>query len=356
MTPLRTLFPFLIVVLSATARAGDDDRAPAPLFASSDILDVTIRAPFTTIMRQRSLTQDQPATLTYHDATGGDITIDLGVRTRGRFRQQSRICPWAPLRLNFKKSAVKKTIFASSDKLKLVTHCRNGSRRYTQALLSEYLAYRIFNVVTDKSFRVRLLRVTYVDSDKNDRQHGEFAFLIEHRDQLGKRIGMPANNAKSTEVGLLDPAQTNLGSVFQYLIGNTDFSPIRAAEGEPCCHNNVLFGKDPGRILAIPYDFDMSGLVDAPHAESNPRFKLHSVRQRLYRGRCYNNAHIGASVRTFLEHKRDIYDLVASNEYFDKANRKTTKRFLNDFFAVIENPKKIESRFVRQCVPGGRPR
>ena len=350
MSPLRSLLLLSALVLAAPSLAAEKKLKTAPLFASNDLLEVTIRGPFSTIMRERSLEDDEPATLTYTDAEAGEVTVEVGIRTRGRFRHQSRICPWAPLRLNFKKASAKGTVFQGSNKMKLVTHCRNGASRYSQSLISEYMAYRIFNQVTDNSFRVRLMQVTYVDTDKKDRERTEFAFMIEHRDQLAKRIGIAVNPAESTEVEYLDSAHTNLGSVFQYLIANTDFSPIRALAGESCCHNNVLFGDQDGQIMAVPYDFDMSGLVNAPYASPNPRFRLRNVRQRLYRGRCANNDQLAASAQAFIDSKQAIYDLVEKNEQYDKGTRKQTIRFINEFFETVESPKRIESRLAKQCV------
>lgn len=350
MTKLRTIFLILAISLGATASAGDSPGKTAPLFSSNDVLDVTIKAPFTTIMKERELEDEFPGTLTYADAEAGEVTVELGIRTRGRFRRNSKVCRWAPLRLNFKKSTVKKTEFAGADKMKLVTHCRNGSQNYTQALISEFLAYRIFNLVTDASFRVRFMRVTYVDTDKKDRERTELAFLIEHKSQLAKRVGLDTNEAEATEIALLDPGHTNLSSIYQYLIANTDFSPKRAAPGEPCCHNYMLFGAEEGRILPIPYDFDMSGFVDAPHSVPNERFGLRNVRQRLYRGRCRNNEHMAASIQAFIEQKPAIYELVKSNDLYSTGTRKSTLRFLNEFYAVISNPKRVQSSLVEKCV------
>jgi len=350
MTPLRIVLILVSLLGSPSAPPEEVKTRVAPLFADDDVLEVTITAPFAKIMRERSNEEDEPATLTYQDAEGSDVTLELGVRTRGRFRRQEHICPFAPLRLNFKKSAVKGTLFAKSDKLKLVTHCRDRSDRYAQSLLSEYMAYRIFNLVTDQSFRVRLLRVRYVDSEGKSKERSEHAFVIEHRDQLGKRLALQPNESEKTEVEFLQGQHTNLGSVFQYLIANTDFSPIRAAPGEPCCHNNMLFGDDPGNIIVIPYDFDMSGLVNAKHSSPNPRFKLRSVRQRLYRGRCVNNEHVEASTQAFIDRKADIYALLNDNPQFSKNTQKQTTRFLDDFFATIENPKKRQSKLIKQCL------
>jgi hypothetical protein len=349
MTLLRILV-ILAIFWVPLSQAAETEKKTAPLFASNDLLEVTIRGPFTSIMSERSREEDQPATLAYSDPEAGDVTVELGIRTRGRFRHQEEVCPFAPLRLDFKKSSVKGTVFQGSNKIKLVTHCRNGSNPYTQALLREYLAYRIFNQVTDNSFRVRLMRVTYVDTDRGDRERTQFAFVIEDDKQLAERIGIAVNDVESTKVKLLDPAQTNLGSVFQYLIANTDFSPIRAAPDETCCHNNVLFGDQEGAILAIPYDFDMSGIVDAPHSVPNPRFGLRTVRERLYRGRCANNAYLDESTQAFINQRQAIFDLVNNNEYFDKGARRKTNRFLDDFFTIVEDPEKLQTYLVDKCI------
>lgn len=350
MTTLRTILLLLALALCATANAQSKVGKTAPLFTSNDVLEVTIRAPFTTIMRERSTNEDQPATLTYNDAEAGEVTLELDIRTRGRFRRQAKTCKWAPLRLDFKKSTVKKTVFAGSDKMKLVTHCRNGSTVYSQALLSEHLAYRILNIVTDNSFRVRLMHVNYIDTDKDDRERTEFAFMIEHKNQVAERIGRKINEIPSTAIQHLDASQTNLSSLYQYLIGNTDFSPIRAAPGEPCCHNYILFGAEEGNILPIPYDFDMSGIVDAPHSVPNVRFGLRNVRERLYRGRCPNNQHVAASVRTFIENKGKIYDLLTANDAYKARTRDNTRRFLDDFYEIIESPARVQSELVEKCI------
>ena len=234
--------------------------------------------------------------------------------------------------------------------MKLVTHCRNSSQRYSQALISEYLAYRILNIVTDASFRVRLLRITYIDTDKKDRERTEFGFIIEHKSQLAKRLNLDVNDTKATEIKYLDGSLTNLTSIYQLLIGNTDFSPIRAAPGEPCCHNYMLFGSEAGHILPIPYDFDMSGIVDAPYAEPNERFGLRSVRQRLYRGRCRNNEYIAASTGVFLDKKSEIYDLVNDNQFYKPRTRDATLRFLDSFYEIIGDPQLVQAKLVDKCL------
>ncbi len=320
-----------------------------PLFESDDLLEVTIRAPFETIMGDRPDEDYVPGTFEYTDADGAAVVLDVGVRTRGEFRRRRDVCPFAPLRINFKKGQVKGTEFAGQDKLKLVTHCRSGHGGYEQSVLGEYLAYRILNAVTDNSFRVRLMRVTYAYTDDSDEKQS-YAFFIEHKDRLAKRLDRDLYEPAETEISELDAENLNLTSVFQYLIGNTDFSPVAARPDEHCCHNYVLFGEPPARVLSIPYDFDQSGLADAPHANPNPRFGLRSVQDRLYRGRCVNNHILESSYQAFRDQRDHIYGLIDTTPGMSNKYRKQHRKYVESFYEVIDNPRRADMRFTRACI------
>jgi hypothetical protein len=138
--------------------------------------------------------------------------------------------------------------------------------------------------------------------------------------------------------------------LYQYFIGNTDFSPIAGAKGEDCCHNSTLFGNEGEPIYSMPYDFDMSGFVDAPYAEPNPRFKIRSVRQRLYRGRCAHNGHLDDSLRLFREKREEIGSLIANQVELSAKSRKALTKFVEDFYEVIDNTKRLEREIVKRCI------
>ena len=349
MKPLRSIILlFALACTSASGAESADNKDTAPLFRSNDLLDVTISAPIKQIMRDRSDSEDTPGTLTYEDPEAGETTLDIGIRTRGRFRRQTDVCPFAPLRLNFSKT--KGTLFAKSDKLKLVTHCRSGSNTYTQTILKEYLAYRILNTLTDASFRVRLLRVTYVDTSRDKVVDTNYAFLIEHRNQLAKRIGREVSRAETTTVSALDGPETNISSVFQYLVGNTDFSPVKGVPGERCCHNYVLLKSGEDKIFSVPYDFDVTGIVDAPYAVPNPRFRLRNVKQRLYRGRCDNNEHLEATLQLFRDRRQAIYELLDTVPDLSGGNIKKTRRYIEEFYDTIDSPKHVERYISGKCL------
>ena len=349
MKPLHSIILLATLVCASVSGAEKEaSKDTAALFRSNDVLNVTINAPINQIMRDRPDSEDMPGTLTYEDPEAGETTLDIGIRTRGRFRRETDICPFAPLRLNFSKT--KGTLFAKSNKLKMVTHCRNGSETYTQVILKEYLAYRILNTLTETSFKVRLLHVTYVDNSDGQVVDTNYAFLIEHRDQLAKRIGKEVSRAEVTTVSALDGRETNIGSIFQYMIGNTDFSPVKGVPGEPCCHNYVLLKHGEEKMLSVPYDFDVTGIVDAPYAVPNPRFRLRSVKRRLYRGRCENNEHLETTLQLFRDRRQAIYDLVDTVPGLSSGSIKNTRRYIDEFYATIDSPKRVDRNIVGRCL------
>ena len=349
MKPLHLL---LLLLISSAAFTNDKGDAPesVPLFDDDEIVTVTITAPFREIMETRSLEEELPGTLVYRDAASGeDISLDIKIRARGKFRRQKENCTFPPLRLNFRKSNT--TLFANSNKLKLVTHCRKFSTPYEQAVYKEYLAYRIFNTLTEWSFRARLLQVRYIEVTDGEEIAAAPAFLIESVKQLANRVGMKRDKAESASVNSLDATHTNLSSVYQYLIGNTDFSPIKGPPGEPCCHNYVLLANDDVRI-SVPYDFDNTGLASPPHAQPNPRFGLRSIRERLYRGRCVNNDQLETTLQLFEDKQEEIYALVNDLQGLSDYERKKTIRYMNEFYKTIKSERRVNRELQKACLGG----
>ena len=334
----------LLVFLQAAASAGD---LPDPLFQDDATLAVTITGPLTTVAKERPKEDYVPGQFSFTEADGTSVSLDVEIRTRGHFRHET--CDFPPLTLNFKKSQTDGTLFDKQDKMKLVVHC-DDPKRYEQAVLREFLAYRMLSQVTNLSFRVRLLRVTYVDSEQRRDEQVRYAFLLEHKNRLAKRIGRKDLEIARTKVSAIQPDQLNLTSVFAFLIGNTDFSPVAGPPDDECCHNYVLFGNDVDPILAIPYDFDQSGFVDAPYALPNENLRIRSVTQRLYRGRCANNEHLEESIGMFSNERDKLFALIADQEGLDSRARKQVTRYLDDFYEIIDDPRDVQRKIINKCL------
>jgi len=341
--------PAVVLTMLQFSPAAAAEPKTDPLFTSHDTLHVEIEAPLSMLAEDRPDEEEFPGKLRYTEDDGRQLELDMVVRTRGRLRRSKEVCDFPPLRLNFRKSQLDGTLFDKQDKIKLVAHCENASHRYAQAVLAEYLAYRVFNVLTDRSFNARLLNVTYVFSD-DDRTIDTFAVLIEDKDRLAQRLKARTVNTERVQEADIEPANLNLTSVFQYFIGNTDFSPIAGPPDSECCHNQVLFKRKHGLDITVPYDFDQSGFVDAPHAQPNPRFRLRSVEERLYRGRCINNDILPATLQLFRERRGDIEGIIRSQPELARGKERDILKYIAGFYETIDDANRVQSDLVGKCL------
>lgn len=335
--------------LTPIAVCAQDIKDYDPLFSSQDTIEIEVEGPFQMLSRERSVEEQADGKVKFKGADGSPMELDVRIRARGNWRRNPDICTFPPMRFNFKKSQTKGTIFEKQDKLKVVTHCQNNSRSYDQAVISEYLAYRIFNALTDYSFRVRLVKMKYVYTDRSDTMD-TYAVFIEHKSRLGKRVGGETIKVDRVSVSDLYPEDLNVASVFQYLLGNTDFSPIATPPEEDCCHNQVLFTSEDGPYRTIPYDFDQTGLVDAQHAAPSPRFGLKTVKVRLYRGRCVNNELLPQTIELFQQRRAEIEAVIESQPELLPSTRRNMLDYIDDFYDTIDKPKRVNSRIVKKCL------
>ena len=343
---------FLIATacFAASGAFGQASGDLAPLFADHTPIEVTIEAPLTTLQSVRSDEDYLEGTFSYQTADGETGELDLKLRTRGRLRLKPTTCNFPPVRLNFRKKQVRDTVFDGQDKLKLVAHCQNGNPSYEQLVLREYLAYRFFQTLTDRSFSVRLMRITWVDTE-SDWTRYKVGFVIEDDDDVAERLGMTAKKTPNMTVADLDPKQQNLVNIFQYMIGNTDFSLIQGVDENDCCHNSVpMTGTGGPPYMPVPYDFDLAGIVNAPYATPNPKFPIRSVRQRLYRGRCVNNEYIDESLALIVEHRDEMMSIIAELDVASDTTKKNVTRYLDAFFKEIADPKRVESKLRGRCL------
>ncbi|HMB38356.1 MAG TPA: hypothetical protein VKO85_04690, partial [Wenzhouxiangellaceae bacterium] len=229
------------------------------------------------------------------------------------------------------------------------THCNNGSR-WEQYYVLEMLAYPIYNLITDRSFRVRPLSVTYHDVDRDRNDGPRFAFLIEDDKLVADRNELDKYDAVEIGPGQLDPLESSRFALFQYLIGNADWSSLGGPAGDDCCHNAKLIGPESGEPLyALPYDFDSSGLVDAQYAVPNEALRISSVRQRLFRGFCLHNATLDSVRAEFLENRGAIEAIVEGEPRLRPRKRSRAIKYIGKAFEVLENPDLFERAITNAC-------
>jgi hypothetical protein len=314
-----------------------------PLFETSDPLAFTLTADFKTINKDRKpeSTARYPGVITVTDERGREQAINVKLSPRGHFRRMARNCSFVPLRVELPQAEVAGTVFAGQTTLKLGTHCQDDNA-YEQYTLREYLTYPLFNLVTPRSFRARLARATYVDEKSQKPITTRHAIFIEHENDVARRMGGRIVELPRTEFKDFHAETLNTMMLFEYMIGNTDFSLY--------ANHNVRFVQDPSRTLyPVPYDFDLSGVVHAPYAIPDRRFGIRSVLDRLYRGPCRSVDQVDAAADMFRSKKDDMIALLEGLKQMDSGMRSEMKSYLEEFFRVIDKPSSVKSRFVDGC-------
>lgn len=332
----------------AGAAQSPENPTKAPkLFAVDSTLNVTLHAPWREFMRRKERPASYPATLDYTDEAGATHSIGVQIEARGITRL--KVCKFPPVKLIFGKEAARGTAFRGNKSLKLVTHCGNGER-WEQYPVREMLAYRIYNLVTQRSFRVRPLSVTYVDSSNQSADGPHFAFLIEDDSTLARRNDLEKLDIPKPRVAQLDPLENNRYALFQYLIGNTDWAVLGGPSADRCCHNSELIGpKSRSTVYAVPYDFDSSGLVDAHYAAPNPALPIRSNRERLFRGFCANLSTLEAARRELLQYKAQIMDLVHQESRLSGPSREAALAYLGKGFDILADDGKFADNVTAKC-------
>lgn len=320
------------------------------LFAEEEALAVEIAGPLSTLLRERSDTDYYEGTLRVASPGAEARELSLKFRARGNFRRRRDTCRFPPVRLNFKRDEVADTVFAGQNILKLVTHCRPDSDSYEQYALKEHLAYKIFELHSPYAFRTRLLRITWVDTDDDDREDVRYGFVIEHKDHLAERLAAEHYEPHQSSYTRLDRHAAATVAMFQYLIGNTDFSMVAGPEDDSCCHNGILLETgEANRQLPIPYDFDLSGFVNAPYATPDPRFRIKRVTRRLYRGHCSLNEEVTGVAAHFAQQEGAVMALLQQQPGLSDRSRRRAASFLEGFYSDIKDPRRLESRLLKRC-------
>jgi hypothetical protein len=314
----------------------------SPLFENDEVLEITLEGPLSTAIKDTLDRDEYPFVLAVDSAA-----MDVGVRVRGVSRVQ--VCNFPPLRLSFASSDMPHTVFSDQEKLKLVTHCRKGAD-FEQNVLEEYAAYRIFNVLSDVSYRTRLVRIRYVDtSAPGNVDMVRYAFFIESSSALAERLDGTLVNTRQVTKNFLDEQQASLTYIFHYLIGNTDWSLVRAIDSEICCHNGLLVGIDD-RQFYVPYDFDRAGLVNARYAKPHPDLRLRRVTQRRYRGYCGSIEALKGALQTIVRQHDDIIRVIEELPRLSEKDFESPARYLEGFFESAADEDKLLRKFERRCL------
>lgn len=315
----------------------------ASLFDDATMLEVVFEGPHHKLINNKDKKNEQPFLLVTQAGAQ-----NVRIRPRGNSRLQ--LCNLPPMRVEFDATEPRDALFDGLKKMKIVTPCKRSPSAQSDTL-QEYLAYRLFNLVTEQSYRVRLLQMTFVDKERHNKAGKEavIGFAIEPRKALAKRMGADTIDVPGVSLASLNEAHMARVYVFQYLIGNTDWSLVTADGDDACCHNGDLLGRRAEKYY-IPYDFDQSGLVNAHYAKPNASLPIRRVTQRRYRGFCMQEKALKNALAAFKRKKGAMFQELDALPWIQDRERLKSQKFLDGFFQKAENEQKLLDRFDRLCL------
>jgi len=333
-------FSYVSIAQEAPAEQLANEEKPS-LFSwlytgTDEVLELTIETDVRCVIRQKLKEEYQKATLKIRNADGELFEQQLKIRARGNTRKE--VCYYPPLKLKFKKSVLSAAGFSSSNELKLVTQCRDTKtcEFYTA---KEYMAYKLYNMISPYSFRVQLLRISFVDTKGKGKTKEMLGFLIEPEEEMAERVGGKLAERNTMRSTFLTNEPNQRMAIFQYMIGNTDWSIGNS--------HNLKFLKVPEyeRLTPVPYDFDYAGLVNTDYAIPFTTLPIKSVTERLYRGIECLDAEIPPLVEYFKAREDEIMNYTASFPHFSDPVRREVSRYLEDFFDFLDREKHVRSAF-----------
>jgi len=293
-----------------------------------EVLDIEIETNFDTLFAGKD-EEYQKATLRYKTADKGEQVWNLKIRQRGKFRR--RVCDIPPLKLEFKKKDLLEAGLQPFDDLKLVTHCLEDDPTAKSNLMREYLAYKLYNEITNQSFRAQLVRITYRNTGKGMSKMKHYGFVLEDVDEVEQRLEGDECECLNLDRSLLNSDNLAMMHIFQYMIGNADYDVMMLR------NLKLIRPFNGGTAITVPYDFDFSGLVDAPYAIPNPDYDIRNVRERVFLGKEVEQENLQAALEHFRSKKELLIKIVNDFKMLSKGERKEVQTYLESFYEATKD-------------------
>jgi len=330
--------------ISSSLEEVSDTVPDIDFFGTDTPLKISLKYDISSFVRNKLEAEYLDAELLINYDNFAPIIKKIRIKARGNFRRGE--CAFPPIFLNFKTDSITNTELAGMQKIKIVTNC-SPSEKSENYIFKEYLAYKLYNILSDNSFRVRLLDITFIDTGKKKKNYQQHGFIIEPVELVAKRTNSVLVNAIFVKGPNIVSEDADRVALFQYMIGNTDW---RFKGG-----HNMKYMKSldvvTDKVIPVPYDFDFSGFVNtsysAPQEWTNG---ISDVRQREYLGYCRDDEEdYLKTISLFNEKKEKIEETIANYNFLAEKDKKILGDFVHGFYKAISQPQKFIPTLKREC-------
>ncbi len=322
--------------IDTTDQATDKQEPPRrylSLFEDDDLLEVSLLFDLSSFLKKEDRNQSLDGLLTMHFSQTDSLERKVTVKYRGNSRYER--CRYPPARITFKKPIYEVSDSGRIKKIKLVNQCQSGAS-HENYVIREYLVYKLYGVLTDTAFRVRLVKLNLLDSEKKRRPITQYGMLIEPEELLESRLNIVEVKSEALSQRHMYPSIIDRIAIFNYMVSNWDWSV-------PGQHNvSVFTSSQPGSAgqgIPIPYDFDLTGVVNADYAIPPPGMSIETNRDRLFAGICRSREVYNSTLLEFLEKKGEFYAVINDSPFLSNMAKKDISSFLDQFFDQLEKPR-----------------
>ena len=308
------------------------------MMEEEETLTLNLASNFELLKDQRRQQEYQEATITLLEDEGQSIRQQVQIKPRGKFRCVR--CDMPPVKIKFYKDTLRSAGLSKMNELKLVIPCKEG-KDYHDYLLKEYLAYRLYNVLTERSLRVKRVDVQFNCTETDESYRPLPAFIIEHEEEIVKRLDAEPVDSMGFSPDSYSRDDYLRVQLFQFMIGNTDWIP-------PTKHNFDLIEIDEeDGLVPVPFDFDFSGLVGTDYAAPNSLTGIANVQERFFMGNGWTEGELEAAFRLYREKKDELLAVIDNFDELSKRERRLVRKFIEGFYDIIDDPKEVR-RYITE--------
>jgi hypothetical protein len=312
-------------------RTGKDDSLYEDLFHGETVLSLNLYANFDSIIDDASVLRSvrRLARLQTFLPNDSSYIIPVQIETRGNFRMKPENCNFPPLKLSFFKQNESRTIFLKNNSAKLVSQCQIFQEDYKAYLLQEYLLYKIYAYLSNYSFKVRLLKISYINEGYLFDTLTRYCFALEPPKELARRYSAKRVNSNNVDMESIDQWQYKLVCFFEYMIMNNDWSIA-------ICHNIELIqtGTDK-QPVPVPFDFDWSGIIKVPYSVPSASGMKIIQPERSFKGEFRSRSQVKDMIRYFNLKRGKIYSMVSEFKELDGSYRLAFLQSLDDYYNIL---------------------
>lgn len=311
------------------------------LFTEEEPLDIKLKFAFKETKSRKGEGGYTPNILQYKQGGDNWDSLNISLRARGNFRRDK--CYFTPIKIKMKSKEAKNTPFQGNKTLKMVLPCQNA-KDANDYLIKEYITYKMFEPISEYHFNTKLVNLSLTDEgNKQQKSYDLKAILIEDDELIAERFkGSLVKELNLHPLRMKDTVSV-IHDFYQFFIGNVDWSSNAQ-------HNVTVMKLMDNSYIPLIYDFDMSGFVNAPYSETPEFLPITSVRTRLYRGFCRDEALFEYVRKYYLERETAVLNSFENaSKGINPKEIAEMRKYVTEFFDILKSEKRFKEEIFSAC-------